>query len=99
MYLIADHSILIVFLPDTILPICHFTNLLQENFSLFYFSAFFFRFIFQFVCWVSVSHESSGHVMMSSGGLDGKASACNTGDPGLIPGLGRSPGEGKGNPL
>ena len=28
------------------------------------------------------------------GGLDGKASACNTGDPGSIPGLGRSPGEG-----
>ena len=28
------------------------------------------------------------------GGLDGKDSACNAGDPGLIPGLGRSPGEG-----
>ena len=26
----------------------------------------------------------------------GKVSACNTGDLGLIPGLGRSPGEGKG---
>ena len=26
-------------------------------------------------------------------------SACNTGDPGLIPGLGRCSGEGKGNPL
>ena len=24
---------------------------------------------------------------------------CNTGDQGLIPGLGRSPGEGNGNPL
>ena len=33
------------------------------------------------------------------GGSDGKASACNVGDPGLIPGLGRSPGEGSGNPL
>ena len=30
---------------------------------------------------------------------DGKESACNAGDPGLIPGLGRSPGEGNGNPL
>ena len=30
---------------------------------------------------------------------DGKASACNAGDPGLIPGSGRSPGEGNGNPL
>ena len=28
------------------------------------------------------------------GGSDGKESACNVGDPGLIPGLGRSPGEG-----
>ena len=33
------------------------------------------------------------------GGSDGKASVCNAGDPGLIPGLGRSPGEGNGNPL
>ena len=32
-------------------------------------------------------------------GLDGKESACNTGDPGSIPGLGRSPGEGNGYPL
>ena len=28
-----------------------------------------------------------------------KASACNVGDLGLIPGSGRSPGEGNGNPL
>ena len=33
------------------------------------------------------------------GGSDSKASACNARDPGLIPGLGRSPGEGTGNPL
>ena len=33
------------------------------------------------------------------GGSDGKESACNAGDPGSIPGLGRSPGEGNGNPL
>ena len=33
------------------------------------------------------------------GGSDGKASAYNEGDPGSIPGLGRSPGEGNGNPL
>ena len=30
---------------------------------------------------------------------DGKASACNSGDPGSMPGSGRSPGEGNGNPL
>ena len=29
----------------------------------------------------------------------GKQSACSVGDPGLIPGLGRSPGEGNGDPL
>ena len=34
-----------------------------------------------------------------SGGSDGKASVYNVGDPGLIPGLGRSLGEGNGNPL
>ena len=33
------------------------------------------------------------------GGSDSRASAYNVGDPGLIPGLGRSPGEGNVNPL
>ena len=33
------------------------------------------------------------------GSSDGKESACNAGDQGLIPGLGRSPGEANGNPL
>ena len=33
------------------------------------------------------------------GGSDGKASACNAGDPGSIPGPGKIPGEGNGNPL
>ena len=33
------------------------------------------------------------------GGLHGKTSAYNLGDPGSIPGLGRSPGEGNSNPL
>jgi len=33
------------------------------------------------------------------GALDGKASAYNAGDPGSIPGSGRSSGEGNGNPL
>ena len=33
------------------------------------------------------------------GGSEGKASACDAEDPGSIPGLGRSPGEGNGNPL
>ena len=33
------------------------------------------------------------------GGSEVKVSAWNAGDPGLIPRLGRSPGEGNGNPL
>ena len=37
--------------------------------------------------------------MYFPGGSDGKASAYNAADPGSIPGLGRSPGEGNGNPL
>ena len=38
-------------------------------------------------------------VRISLSGSEGKASAYNVGDPGLIPGLGRSPGEGNGNLL
>ena len=34
-----------------------------------------------------------------SGGSDGKESACNAGDPGSVPGSGRSPGERNGYPL
>ena len=37
--------------------------------------------------------------MTSPGGSGSKASAYNVGDLGLIPGSGRSPGEGNGNPL
>ena len=33
------------------------------------------------------------------GSSDGQESACNTRDPGSIPGSGRSPGGGNGNPL
>ena len=36
---------------------------------------------------------------LTNGGSDGKEPACNVGDPGLIPGLGRSPGQGNGNLL
>ena len=33
------------------------------------------------------------------GGVEGKESACNAGDPGSVPGLGRFPRKGNGNPL
>ena len=39
------------------------------------------------------------HKMGFPGGSEDKASACNAGDLGSIPGLGRSPGEGNGKPL
>ena len=42
-----------------------------------------------------------GHTVVLGfpGGSDGKESTCNAGELGLIPGSGRSPGEGNGNPL
>ena len=39
------------------------------------------------------------HFLGFPGGLEGKVSACNAGDPGLIPESGRSHGEGNGTPL
>ena len=39
------------------------------------------------------------HTHQFPGGSDDKASAYNARDPGSIPGLGRSPGEGNGNPF
>ena len=49
-------------------------------------------------------HTRGGFMLMYGktdfpGGSDGKASVYNAGDPGSIPGLGRSLGEGNGNPL
>ena len=39
------------------------------------------------------------HIQGFHGGSDSKESACNAGDPGLIPGSGGSPGKENGNPL
>ena len=44
-------------------------------------------------CWTHLTSSSF------PGGSDGKASAYNVEGPGSIPGSGRSPGEGNGNPL
>ena len=38
-------------------------------------------------------------ILRQPGGSDSKESACNTGNPGSIPALGRSPGEGNSYPL
>ena len=47
----------------------------------------------------SYPHFSAGAPQGFPCGSAGKESACNVGDPGLVYGLGRSPGEGKGYPL
>ena len=49
--------------------------------------------------WFTVSHRVGRDLSGFPGGSEVKASASNAGDPGSIPGLGRSPGEGNGNPL
>ena len=41
--------------------------------------------------------NSYSHGLGFPGGSDGKESICNAGDPGVIPGSGRSPGKGNGN--
>ena len=47
----------------------------------------------------SQTQLSDFHFWASSGSSNGNESACNAGDLGLIPGSGRYPGEGNGNPL
>ena len=47
---------------------------------------------------LSIFHIDHGFTPGFPGGLEVKASAWNAGDPGSIPGLGRSPGEGKWQP-
>ena len=62
----------------------------------------------QFIGWQRVGHNWATNTRLTffwalhyflgfPGGSDGKESACNEGDLGLIPGLGRSPAEGHGN--
>ena len=49
--------------------------------------------------WKSINMFSGPSINDFPGGSDGKASVYNAGDPGSSSGLGRSPGEGNGNPL
>ena len=48
---------------------------------------------------MTVTHRNYYGSWGFPGGSDSKESACKVGDPGLILGSGRSPGEGHGNPL
>ena len=56
---------------------------------------------FWFDCLLVMFHSVSNELIWKGfpGGSEVKASAWNAGDPGSIPGLGRSPGAGNGNPL
>ena len=45
------------------------------------------------------NEKFGGYMQGFPGGSEVKESASNVGDPGSVPGLGRSPGEGNGNPL
>ena len=56
-----------------------------------------FRWSWSFLCWVALITASVS--LDFPGGSNGKASAFDAGDPGLIPGSGRAPGGGNGNPL
>ena len=49
--------------------------------------------------WGSSEVAFTLRVMGFPGGSDGEEPTCDTGDPGSVPGLGRSPGEGHGNRL
>ena len=49
--------------------------------------------------WEQSKHPTANYVSGFPCGSAGKESVCNAGDLGSIPGLGRSPGEGKGYPL
>ena len=51
------------------------------------------------VQWLRLCAFTAGDMGWSPCGSDDKESTCNAGDLGSIPGLGRSPGEGKGYPL
>ena len=80
---------------------------LLKNFSKNHFNYLFLYFLWQaslYNCHVRVKEKYSIWRRISfswdiPSGSDIKESACNVGDPGSIPGLGRSSGEGNGNPL
>ena len=51
------------------------------------------------ICYDTFKYIYYIYVFGFPGSSSGKESACNVGDPDLIPALGRYPGEGNGNPL
>ena len=54
---------------------------------------------YRFLGWEILVSSIKSFLIGSPGGSDRKEPACSAGDPGSIPGSGRSPGKGKSNPL
>ena len=82
----TKHFTQLVIYSFNIFPIRLFTTTINCNFVLFMIRGF----------WLCSGYDQW---LDFPGGSDGKASAYNAGDLGLIPGSERSPGEGNGNPL
>ena len=82
----------ILFPSSVSILIINVLNSLSGKLFIFVLLRFFFEGVFLFFCLKQLS-------LSFPGGSDGKASAYNVGDPRSIPGSGRSPGEGNGNPL
>ena len=82
-------------------PVLYFKNILYIFYGLFcnFFPTVFVSFIYFLLSYLLPYYFSLQLCLAFPGGSDGKASAYNAGDPGSIPGSGRSPGEGNGNPL
>ena len=88
-----------------ILPIFKIWLLLLLNYEFFIYSgplSDIQSWIFSTILWIVFSlydYIIYNHLKSFPGSSAAEESSCNTGDPGLIPGLGRSPGEGIGYPL
>ena len=82
-------------------PVIYFKNILYIFYGLFcnFFPTVFVSFIYFLLSYLLPYYLSLQLCLAFPGGSDGKASAYNAGDPASIPGSGRSPGEGNGNPL
>ena len=56
-------------------------------------------FFLTYMCQIFFLENTKYVLLLFPGSSDGKESVCNAGDPSSIPGSGRSPREGNGNPL
>ena len=83
------HSVVLAYLSN----LCQLNTLLVENW---WSKCFYLLPLQERLSYTSVFLHFLRHLWLIPGDSDGKESAWNTGEPLLIPGLGRSPGEGSG---